>query len=46
MNEIINKFLLTRNKYMTELHLKQPGLIYSACSLFTKNKERLEKLKK
>ena len=46
MNEIINKFLLTRNKYMTELHLKQPGFIYSACSLFTKNKERLEKLKK
>ena len=28
---------------MSELHLKQPGFTYSACGLFTKNKERIEK---
>ena len=25
MNETINKFLLTGNKFIPELHLKQPG---------------------
>ena len=29
---------------MPEMHLKQPGFTYNACSLFTKNKERIEKL--
>ena len=43
MNEILNKFLLAGNKFMSELHLKQPGFTYSACGLFTKNKERIEK---
>ena len=28
---------------MPEMHLKQPGSTYSACGLFTKNKERIEK---
>ena len=28
---------------MSEMHLKQPGLTYSACGPFTKNKERIEK---
>ena len=28
---------------MSEMHLKQPGFTYSACSPFTKNKERIEK---
>ena len=41
MNEIINKFLLTDNKFMPEMHLRQPGFIYSTCGLFTKNKERI-----
>ena len=31
MNKIINKFLLTGDKFKSELHLKQPGLTYSAC---------------
>ena len=44
MNEIINKFLLARYKYMLEIHLKQPGFTYSACSSLTKNKERIEKV--
>ena len=29
---------------MPETHLKQPGLTYSPCGPFTKNKERIEKL--
>ena len=28
---------------MPEMHLKQPGFTYSACSPFSKNKERIEK---
>ena len=43
MNEIVNKFLLVGDKFMPEMHLKQPGFTYSACSPFTKNKERIEK---
>ena len=31
---------------MPEMHLKQPGFTYSACGPFTKNKERIRKLKK
>ena len=45
MNEIVNKFLLTGDKFMPEMHLKQPGFTYSACSPFTKNKERIQKFK-
>ena len=30
---------------MPEMHLKQPGFTYSACGSFTKNKERIQKLK-
>ena len=43
MNEIVNKFLLAGDKFMPEMHLKQPGFTYSACGLFTKNKERTQK---
>ena len=43
MNEIVNKVLLVGDKFMPEMHLKQPGLTYSACGPFTKNKERIEK---
>ena len=43
MNEIINKFLLVGDKFIPEMHLKQPGFAYSACGPFTKNKERVEK---
>ena len=39
MNEIVNKFLLAGDKFMPEMHLKQPGFTYSACGPFTKNKE-------
>ena len=39
MNEIVNKFLLAGDKFMPEMHLRQPGFTYSACGSFTKNKE-------
>ena len=39
MNEIVNKFLLVGDKFMPEMHLKQPDFTYSACGPFTKNKE-------
>ena len=45
MNEIVNKFLLVGDKFIPEMHLKQPGFTYSACGLFTKNKERTQKFK-
>ena len=46
MNQIVNKLLLVGDKFMPETHLKQPGFSYSACGPFTKNKERIQKLKK
>ena len=46
MNEIVCKFLLAGDKSMPEMNLKQPGFSYSACEPFTKNKERIQKLKK
>ena len=45
MNDIINTFLLAEDKFMPEMHLKQPRLTYSACGPFTKNKERMQKFK-
>ena len=45
MNEIVNKFLLAGDKFMPEMHLKQPGFTYSACGPFTKIKERIQKFK-
>ena len=46
MNEIVNKFLLAGDKFMLEMHLRQPEFTYSACGPFTKNKERIQKFKK
>ena len=45
MNEIRNKFLLAGDKFMPQMHLRQPGFTYSACGSFTKNKERIPKFK-
>ena len=39
MNKIFNKCLLAGNKFIPEMHLKQPGFTYSACRPFTKNKK-------
>ena len=43
MNEIVNKFLLARDKFMPEMYIKESGFTYSACGPFTKNKERIGK---
>ena len=40
MNEI-----LTGDKFMPEMHLKQPEFTYNACGPFSKNKERIQKFK-
>ena len=45
MNEIVNKFLWTGDKFLSEMHLKQPGFTYSACGPFTKNKKRIQTFK-
>ena len=45
MNEIVNQFLLVGDKFMPEIHLRQPQFVYSACGPFTKNKERIQKFK-
>ena len=45
MNEIGNKCLLVDDKYIPEMHLRQPQFVYSACGPLTKNKERIQKFK-
>ena len=45
MNEIVNKFLLVGDKFIPEMHLRQPQFAYSACGPFTKNKEIIQKFK-
>ena len=46
MNNIINKFLLAGDKFMPEMHLRQPQFVYSACGPFTRHKERIKNLNK
>ena len=45
MNNIINKFLLAGDKFMPEMHLRQPQFTCSACGPFTKHKQRIQKFK-
>ena len=40
INDIENKFLLDDDKFMPEMHLKQPGFTYSACGPFTKKQRQ------
>ena len=46
MNNIINKFLLAGDKFMLEMHSRQPRFVYSACGPFTKHKERIKEFKR
>ena len=39
MKKIINIFLLNGDKFMPELHLKDPVFTYSSCGPFTKHCE-------
>ena len=45
MNNVINKFLLAGDKFMPEMHLRQPPFVYSACGPFTRHKERIKEFK-
>ena len=45
MNKTINKFLLSGDKFVPELHLKQQGITYSVCGPFTKHRERIQKFR-
>ena len=38
MNGIVNKFLLSVDKFIPKLHLRQLGFTFSACGDFTKKK--------
>ena len=40
MNNIIKKSLLAGNKFMPEMHLRQPRFLYSACGPFTRHKKK------
>ena len=42
INEIRNSFLLAGDKFVPEIHLKQPGFTYSPCGPITKNKEKIK----
>ena len=44
MNEIVNKFLLTGDKFRPEMHSKQAGFTYSGP--FTKKRKEFRNLKK
>ena len=39
----MNQFLLVGDKFMSEMHLKQPGFTHSACGPFTRNNEIIGK---
>ena len=45
MNEVVNKFWLAGDKFMPEMHLRQPTFTQSACGPFIRNKERIQKFK-
>ena len=45
MNNTINKLLLAGDKFMPEIHLRQPQFTYSACGTFTKHEQRIQKFK-
>ena len=45
MNLLINKFLLTGDKFLTELHLEHPRFTYSDCAPFTKHRGRVQKFR-
>ena len=46
MNNVINNFLLAGDKFMPEMHLRQPRFVYSACGPFTRHKERIKEFKR
>ena len=45
MNEVVKKLLLAGDKFMPEVHLRQPGFTCNACGPFTNNKIGMQKFK-
>ena len=45
MNERVKMFLLAEDKFMSQMHIRQPGFTYSTWGPFTKNKERIQEFK-
>ena len=45
MNKIINNFLLAGDKFISEMHLRQPGFTCSTSKPQTKKAERIQKFK-
>ena len=43
INKIVNKFLLAAEKFMPQMHLKQPEFTFSACGTFAKKENRIQK---
>ena len=46
MNNAIYKSFLVGIEFMLDVYFKQLRFTYSACGVFTKNKERIQNLKK
>ena len=44
MNKLENKFLFAGDKFMAEMHLRQPRFTSSVCGPFTKNKKQNPKI--
>ena len=45
MGHVINRFLLLGDKFMPEIHLRQPQFTYSAYGPSTRHEERIQKFK-
>ena len=45
MNNVINKLSLAGDKFIPEMHLRQPQFVYSVCGPFTRHKERIKEFK-
>ena len=45
MNEIVNKCLLTGDKFISEFQLRQPTFTWSTCGPFIKHRKRIKKFK-
>ena len=43
MNEIVNKLLLTEEKFMPQSQLGQSGFTYITCGPFSKHHQRIQK---
>ena len=46
VNNIFNTFLLAGDKFIPEMHSRQPQFVYSACGLITRHKERMKEFKR